>query len=381
MFSALYGEHYIVDDEDTGVSVGRESEWYLSLYPDGRAILPFCKDGDICPLSGKADSGRRVLGKIMRNDVRVRLAIGLIAFCLFAAGAAAVNARQLSNAVESRASNVKSGVYSTVESSSFDDFEFSPCERFPKAYVFDSFEKAFLSPEKVKCLNPTFAGDDLNMKRLPSRLGTLVNLEVLSFGCLEALEALPEEIGNLRKLEELIIDNGNGCSMSVSLPRSIGKLENLRVLRLYGAIERGERRKIESLPGTIANLRRLEVLDLGRNGLEAVPPQIAALSNLKTLRLEYNSLRAIPAFIGDFKNLKELSLDANENIANLPASLLKLKGLRISMGNNSLKLKDQKSLRSRFPRLVFSFENEFDDSRANEEPPKSRTKSRTKRKR
>lgn len=327
-------------------------------------------------------NGARSMRKIMRNEVRVRFAVGLIAFCLFAGlGSATVNARQSPNAAESRAGSLKSRAYSTLESGSPADFENSPCERFPKAYVFDSFEKAFRSPEKVRCLNPTFEGDDLNMKHLPSRLGTLVNLEVLSFGCLEQLEDLPEEIGNLSKLEELIIDNGNGCSMSVSLPGSIGKLERLRVLRLYGAIEPGEQRKIKSLPDSIAKLRRLEVLDLGRNGLAAVPPQIAALSNLKTLRLEYNSLSAIPAFIGDFKNLKELSLDANENISDLPASLLKLKGLRISMGNNALKLKDQKSLQSRFPQLVFSFKNEFDDSRANEESPKPRTKSRTKRKR
>ena len=317
----------------------------------------------------------------MRNDVTVRFAIGLIAFCLFAGGLVTVNAQQLPNGVELGASNVKSGMYSTVESSSFDDFDDSPCKRFPKEHVFDSFEKAFQTPEKVKCLNPTFEGGDLNMKRLPSRLDTLVNLEVFSFGCLEELEELPEGIGNLRKLEELIIDNGNGCSMSVSLPRSISKLENLRVLRLYGAIEPTQQRKIKSLPDTIADLRKLEVLDLGRNGLNAVPPQIAALSNLKTLRLEYNNLRAVPAFVGNFKNLKELSLDANQKIANLPPSMAKLKGLRVSMGNNSLKLKDQKSLRSRFPQIVFSFENEYDDSRANEESYKPKSKPRTRRKR
>jgi hypothetical protein len=267
-------------------------------------------------------------------------------------------------------------VDSTSESSSFGD---SPCKRFPKVNVFDSFEKAFRSPAKVKCLKPNFEGDDLNMKSLPSGFGTLVNLEVFSFGCLESLETLPEEIGNLSKLKELIIDNGNGCSMSVSLPRSIGKLQSLRVLRLYGAIESTEQRKI-SLPDTIAELRQLEVLDLGRNGLAAVPPSIAALSNLKTLRLEYNALKTVPAFVGEFKNLKELSLDANENIKILPASFAKFKGLEISMGNNALKLKDQKSLRSRFPQLIFSFENEFDDGRANEEAPKPKTKARTKRK-
>jgi Leucine-rich repeat (LRR) protein len=291
----------------------------------------------------------------MKNYKTIYLAVGLIALCFFTFGAAAVNAQQSNDSI---------------------NYEDSPCARFPKANVFDSFAKAFTSPEKVKCLNPNFEGEDLNMKRLPAQFGTLVNLEVFSFGCLEQLETLPEEIGNLIKLRELIIDNGNGCSMSVALPASIGKLQNLRVLRLYGAIE-----SAKPLPDTIKELRSLEVLDLGRNGLETVPAQIAALSKLKTLRLEYNALKSVPAFVGDFKNLQELSLDANENIANLPASMAKLKNLRISMGNNALKLKAQKSLQTRFPQIAFTFENEFDDDRANEEPAKSKTRSRTKQKR
>jgi hypothetical protein len=248
----------------------------------------------------------------MRNILSVRFATGLIAFCLFAGSLVTVNARQLPNGVESGAGSTKESAPLAGKLSSQDDFDNSPCKRFPREQVFDSFEKALQSPENVKCLNPNFEGDDLNMKRLPSGLSALVNLEVFSFGCLEELKTLPEEIGNLRKLEELIIDNGNGCSMNISLPSSIGKLENLRVLRLYGAIG------APNLPATIGNLRKLEILDLGRNGLKSVPPQIAALSNLKTLRLEYNDLRAVPPFMGEFKNLKELSLDSNERLLICP---------------------------------------------------------------
>ncbi len=291
----------------------------------------------------------------MKNYITIRLAIGLIAGCFFTFGAAAVNAQQSDNS---------------------SDFAASPCARYPKANVFDSFAKAFASPEKVKCLNPNFEGDELNMKSLPAQFGTLVNLEVFSFGCLEQLETLPEEIGNLTKMRELIIDNGNGCSMSVGVPASIGKLQNLRVLRLYGAIE-----SAKPLPESIGELRNLEHLDLGRNGLETIPSQVSQLTNLKTLHLEYNALKSVPAFVGDFKNLKELSVDANENIKTLPASFTKFKNLKISMGNNALKLKDQKSLRARFPGIVFSFENEYDDARANEEAPKPKAKARTKRKR
>ncbi len=317
--------------------------------------------------SKKTDQKHQNVRKIMKNKIMMRFAVVSISYCLLMMGVLTVNAHQTSNSISG--------------SNSSDNFDDSPCKSYPKQNVFDDFEKAFRSPEKVKCLSPNSKNTDVKMKRFSSKIGTLVNLEVFSFGCFESLETLPEEIGNLSKLEKLIIDNGNGCSMSVSLPRSIGKLKNLKVLRLYGAIEANEQGKVQSLPDTIVDLNQLEVLDLGRNGLEAVPPQIAVLTNLKTLRLEYNNLSSIPEFIGDFKNLKELSLDSNGTLNNLPASLAKLSGLKISMGNNSLKLKDQKSLRSRFPQIVFTFTSEFDDDSANEEPPKPRKKSSPKHKR
>ena len=276
----------------------------------------------------------------MKNYITVRLVVGLIAFCFFSI---TVNAQ-------------------TEDSNYVPE---SPCANYAAENVFDSLTKAFASPAKVKCLNPNFEGKDLDMKTLPAKFGTLTNLEVFSFGCLEKLTTLPASIGNLTKMRELIIDNGNGCSMSVAVPASIGKLQNLRVLRLYGAIE-----SAKPLPASIGQLRNLEVLDLGRNGLTSVPQSIAALSNLKTLRLEYNALKSIPDFIGEFKNLKELSLDANENIKTLPASLAKIEGLTVSMGNNALKLRDQKTLQTKFPNITFSFENEYDDDHANEEAKK-----------
>ncbi|MGA7640886.1 MAG: hypothetical protein WBW56_01670, partial [Syntrophobacteraceae bacterium] len=115
-------------------------------------------------------------------------------------------------------------------------------------------------------------------------------------------------------------------------------------------------------------LQSLEKLNLGRNGLKAVPSQVAQLSKLKDLGLDYNEIHELPSFIGDLKNLRELSVRSNSGVK-LPQSLANLSGLRISMGNNSLKLKDQKILAGRFPGITFSFENEWDDATANEERP------------
>lgn len=241
-------------------------------------------------------------------------------------------------------------------------------------------EQALRSPERVRRL--AVQTGDVEMKHLPPGLGSLVNLEALELACLEKLEDLPEEIGKLRSLQELIIDNGNGCAMNISLPKSIGQLQSLRVLRLYGALdgrdigdEDATRGRTKPLPDTLGSLQKLEELDLGRNGIRAVPPQVASLRGLRKLSLDYNDLREIPAFVGDLPNLQELSVNANGGVR-LPQSLAKIKGLKVFMGNNRLTLAAQKSLRTRFPGAVFSFENEYDDDAANQEAPKPKARRR-----
>ena len=126
--------------------------------------------------------------------------------------------------------------------------------------------------------------------------------------------------------------------------------------------------KVKSLPGTIGKLQNLEVLDLGRNRIKSIPSQIASLQKLKRLALDYNDIHELPPFVGNLKNLQELSVCANGGIK-LPKSLSNLNGLKIFMGNNYLKIKDQEKLRGLFPKATFSFENEYDDSAANEETP------------
>ncbi len=284
-----------------------------------------------------------------------RFTVKLVALCVFAAGVCEFNARRAPNAAAATA------------------------KVFQEDGAFDSLERALRSPEKVRRL--ALQSEDHALKHLPAGLGTLVNLESLEMACLENLEDLPEEIGRLRRLRELVINNGNGCSMNVSLPRSIGRLESLRVLRLYGALDGREvgaedaarSKRTRPLPDTLAELRNLEELDLGRNGIRSVPPQVASLRGLKKLSLDYNEIRDVPAFVGGLKNLEELSLNANGG-ARLPQSLAGLKGLKIYMGNNRLTLAEQKSLRARFPSAVFSFENEYDDDAANQEAPKPRAR-------
>ncbi len=235
---------------------------------------------------------------------------------------------------------------------------------------FSNLDSAMLVPDKVIHIHDL--GERYSdSKHLPSQLGTLINLKILEFACLENLEDIPTEIGQLKKLEKLIIDNGNGCRMNISIPSSIGQLQNLKELKLYGAIDPREigncdttipQSKIKSLPREIANLKSLEVLDLGRNGLQSVPPQIAYLNKLKILRLDWNDVQEIPDFISNLTNLQEISINGNHRIVKLPNSLRNFKKLNVFMGDDCVKLKDQKELKSSFPNIVFSFESEYDQS-------------------
>jgi Leucine-rich repeat (LRR) protein len=245
-------------------------------------------------------------------------------------------------------------------------------------------DSAFAYPKKIIHLiiypiydKPyTFQYSDLH--HLPTQLGTLLNLKILEIHCLEKLEDLPVEIGQLKKLERLIINNGNGCVMNIKLPNSIGQLQNLKELTLYGALDAAyfirqdsiEKTKnplsvVKYLPNELSNLKNLEVLDLGRNGINYFPPQIEHLIHLKSLLFEYSQIKAIPAFISNLHELHELDLSKNGHVK-FPDSMKQMKNLKIKLGDNGLTLKEQQELKDRFPNIIFDFENEYFGG--NEEP-------------
>ena len=210
---------------------------------------------------------------------------------------------------------------------------------------------------------------------LPSEIGNLTNLEILSVIGLEgipyAIKALPKEIGNLASLTALVINNTH----LESLPQDIGKLKNLKKLSLnknklikipetiYGLTKLVElnisnnkikeilkkignltglikldlySNKIESLPKEIWKLKKLIILNLYENELIKLPETIYDITNLKKLNLNYNKIEEISEKIGNLINLEELGFTSNQ-LTKLPKNLGSLKKLKVlDFGNNKL---------------------------------------------
>jgi Leucine-rich repeat (LRR) protein len=248
------------------------------------------------------------------------------------------------------------------------------------AHIIFDLDSAISNPEKVKYLSiypiydKPYTSKYSDLQHLPSQIGKLINLKTLEIHCLEKLFDLPNEIGQLTNLEKIDIDNGNGCQMNISIPASIGQLQHLKELILYGALDPRDissndsfpPSEIKELPLEIGDLRNLEVLDLGRNGIQEIPTQIQYLVNLRILKLNYNDIHEIPSFISQLKNLKELHICENGKIK-LPDELSEFNSLKLYLGNACLSLRDQAELKIRFPKVEFNFDNDYADSIANEE--------------
>ncbi|KAG6655889.1 hypothetical protein CIPAW_05G247400 [Carya illinoinensis] len=122
---------------------------------------------------------------------------------------------------------------------------------FPKSLILRSLEYFSLD----ECSNlKNFPEIECGMENtLPSSIGYLVGLEILSLGGCINLVDLPSSIHQLQHLDVLALDD---CTAIKELPSSIGFLVGLKRLFLGGC------KNIMNLPGNIYQLQKLERLDL-----------------------------------------------------------------------------------------------------------------------
>ena len=130
---------------------------------------------------------------------------------------------------------------------------------------------------------------------------------------------------NLINLENLILKNN--IPGPIDLDDPLFDPPNLKYLNL-------KFNKYSTIPENIGNLKKLEILDVSDNELISLPKAIGDLESLKFLYLDYNQITSIPDEIGNLKNLIHTNLSYN-NITNIPSSLGNLENLEELYLNNN----------------------------------------------
>lgn len=164
--------------------------------------------------------------------------------------------------------------------------------------------------EQLEHLN--LSRNNIDLKNLAE--DTVQNLKyiVLSFN---NLTTIPKEIGLLKDLVDLQFAE-NDIKSDLIHP-SLGSLTNLEVLSFY-------KNDLDSLPTFIFNLKKLKELDLYYNEIEIIPEELGNLKNLERLYVAHNRFYSIPESIGELKSLKEFYIHHNR-ISYLPESIANLK--------------------------------------------------------
>ena len=92
---------------------------------------------------------------------------------------------------------------------------------------------------------------------------------------------------------------------------------------------------LKTLPGTVCNLRELEVLSVGHSrGLEALLVELGNIESLKELNVHDVIVSKLPDSIGCLINLVKLRFTDNKNLETLPHTMRSLKTLDIDDCSN-----------------------------------------------
>jgi Leucine-rich repeat (LRR) protein len=164
--------------------------------------------------------------------------------------------------------------------------------------------------ENLEHLN--LSRNNINLQNLAKDSVQNLKYIVLSFN---NLTAVPKEIGLLKDLVDLQFAENN--IKSDEIHPALGSLKNLEVLSFY-------KNDLDSLPPFIFNLNNLVELDLYYNQIEKLPVELGNLQNLERLYVAHNRFFSIPESIGNLKSLKEFYIHHNR-VSYLPESIADLK--------------------------------------------------------
>ena len=176
---------------------------------------------------------------------------------------------------------------------------------FPNLASKDGLQVLILKANAIK----TIPGEALTC------LKSLQHLDV----SLNQLEELPDEIGELTKLEELRAAENN----LNKLPETFGKLSALKTLIVY-------KNRLTEIPKTLGNCLQLEEVNFFNNKLIRIDKCFSELVELKELNLGGNKLKTLPS-TSKWAKLEILTVSWN-NLVVIPEfqGMIKLQQLRMN---------------------------------------------------
>lgn len=179
------------------------------------------------------------------------------------------------------------------------------------------FAKDILSHQNLQVLK-VFTD---NLSTIPDGIGNLKNLEELVLCHFEShthsnLTQLPVTLKNLRKLKLLDVRR----NPLLKFPSQLTMLVNLEELHINDC-------KLSSLPDQLEKLQMLKVLDLSNNYFESLPLCVTKLQNLVRLYASDGKLRTLCKEIKNLAKLEGLQLKSNQ-LTSLPDELFDLVNLR-----------------------------------------------------
>ncbi|RLN32434.1 hypothetical protein BBJ28_00002271 [Nothophytophthora sp. Chile5] len=124
------------------------------------------------------------------------------------------------------------------------------------------------------------------------------------------LAHIPEAVGNLYLIRELLLANNRISTVPVQIARCV----QLRKLDLH-------RNRLAELPSELQYCERLEELDVSFNDLMSLPLELGHLQHLRVLNARHNKLTLLPHTLCDCPKLEEVGCEGNDGLTDIPASL------------------------------------------------------------
>lgn len=197
-----------------------------------------------------------------------------------------------------------------------------------------SFPDALAALERIEHLDLTKSGC---LERLPDEIGNLNTLKELLMSC-SRLQQFPHSLFRLASIESLQLE---GIHTDTVLSEELGNLSTLTDLSISSHIDGldgnmhrdwsntywSDKPRL-SLPESLGNLSRLTALSFSGEAIRVIPESIANLSMLQTLSLSFaRTLVRLPSNIGNLRALKRLDMHCCYGITALPESFSGLSAL------------------------------------------------------